>query len=107
MMIGLSAGLLASVPAVVLAVASAGAGHGQYSLARVLYPYTMLLTRLAGDSITPPLVALALAQFPLYGAAIGLTSSRKRLLGTVVGAISTFHVIACCACFGGAIPNFS
>lgn len=106
-MIGLAAGLLATVPAVVLAVASGGAGHGHYSLARLFYPYTMLLTRLAGDSITPPLVALALAQFPLYGAAIGLASPRKRLLGTIVGTISTVHVMACCACFGGAIPNFS
>jgi hypothetical protein len=55
-----------------LAVASGGVGQGDYVAAR-LPPPAMLLTRLAGDTITPTLMLLALAQFPLYGG-VTLTS---------------------------------
>ena len=60
-------GVLVTPIAAVLAIASAGAGHGHYEFARLFFPYSMLLTRLAGDTITPPLMALALAEFPCTG----------------------------------------
>jgi hypothetical protein len=104
---GLALGLLVGMWALALAVASAGAGHGNYGFARLLFPWTMLLTRVQGDVITQPLLALALAQFPLYGALIGATLSSRRTRTTAVVAIGLFHAIAAAICFSGALPNFS
>jgi hypothetical protein len=106
-LIGLSLGLLVGLPALVLAAASAGSGHGNYLFARMLFPWPMLLTRVQGDVITMPLIALAVAQFPLYGALIGATLSSGRARIIAVVAIGLFHVIAGAICFSGALPNFS
>jgi len=73
-----SIGGLVTLPAALLAVASGGAGHGNYLFARVLLPYTVLLTRLTHDTVTLPLIVLGLTQFPLYGAVVGLAASRGR-----------------------------
>jgi hypothetical protein len=104
---GLALGLLVGLPTLALAVASAGAGHGDYSFARLLFPWTMLLTRAQGDVITRPLLTLALAQFPLYGALIGATLSSGRTRTITIVAIGLFHAIADAICFSGALPNFS
>jgi len=96
-----SIGCLLTLPAALLAIASAGAGHGNYLLARVLFPYTMLLTRLTDDTVTLPLIVLGLAQLPLYGAVVGLAASTGRV------ALTLAHLGAVVLCFSGAIPNFS
>ena len=101
LMIGLALGMLVTVPAIAFAVSSSGLGHGNYLLARLLYPYTMLLSDRVGE-ISAPLVALAIAQFPLYGATIGTAYPRKWLRIVTFGGVSAAHVIACCLCFGGA-----
>jgi hypothetical protein len=106
-LMGLALGLLVGLPALALAVASAGAGHGDYGFARLLFPWTMLLTQVQGDVITEPLLALALAQFPMYGALIGATWSSGRTRTIAVVAIGLFHAIAAAICFSGALPNFS
>ena len=97
--IGLALGLLVGLPALALAVVSGGAGHGDYGFARLLFPWTMLLTQVEGNVITQPLLVLALAQFPLYGALIGATLSNRRVRTTAVVAIGIFHVIAAAICF--------
>lgn len=107
LLVGVALGALVTIPAAILAVASAGAGHGHYSLARLLFPYSMLFTRLAGDEITPPLVAIALFQMPLYGAAIGLAFPWRRLRVHVALSLLVVHLVAAGACFSGVIPNFS
>jgi hypothetical protein len=88
------------------AVVSGGAGHGHYVFARLFFPYSMLLTRLAGDTITVPLMVLALAQFPLFGALLGITRSKP---SAVVASILLLvaHTVAVVVCFSGVIPNFS
>jgi len=96
-----SIGGLVTLPAALLTIASAGAGHGNYLFARVLFPYTMLLTRLTDDTVTLPLIVLGLAQFPLYGAVVGLAASTGRTVLTLA------HLGAVVLCFSGAIPNFS
>jgi hypothetical protein len=55
------------VEAVALAVAIflAGAGHGIYSPAKLLFPWTMVLTRFTGE-ITVTGMVLALVQYPAY-----------------------------------------
>ena len=42
-LVGTWLGVAATVPEAGLAVASGGLGHGDYLLARLLYPYTMIL----------------------------------------------------------------
>jgi hypothetical protein len=89
-----------------LAVASAGAGHGHYEFARLFFPYTMLLTRLTGDSIGLPLILLGLGQFSLYGAMVGMCRNKIDAASAVL-AIFIIHALAVFACFSGLIPNFS
>jgi hypothetical protein len=55
----------------------AGAGHGTYIPAIVLFPYTMGIAVALGN-IAVPLVVLALAQYPAYAALLGCASSQRR-----------------------------
>jgi hypothetical protein len=97
-----SIGGLVTLPA----VASGGAGHGTYLFARVLFPYTMLLTRLT-DTVTLPLTVLGLAQFPLYGAVVGLAASRGRAWLVRLRWLTLAHLGAVVLCFSRTVPNFS
>lgn len=103
---GVTIGVVLTPVTAFLAVLSGGAGHGDYLLARLFFPYTMLLTRLTGDVISGPLILLALAQFPIYGAIFGIASCRQS-----AAAISVFlvvsHLVAAGLCFSGMLPNFS
>jgi hypothetical protein len=74
--------------ALLLGVGSAGAGHGDYRLAMLLFPYTMLSTAVF-DSITFPFIVLAIIQFPLYGIALGYANQRGRfgLFAILVGVV--------------------
>ena len=87
--------------AVSAAVASAGAGHGSYALAKLLFPYSMLLTRLSGDLITQPIIALAFVQFPVYGFILA-SFKATRAAACVLDA----HAIFAALCFAGLLPNF-
>ena len=58
---GLLIGLCLTTIALLLALFSAGAGHGDYVLARLLYPIPMLATN---NTITGLSVGLAVVQFP-------------------------------------------
>jgi hypothetical protein len=90
--VGAGIGAALTIPAVFLAMASGGAGHGTYFFARLFFPYPMLLTPLTGNSIAAPSMVLAFLQLPIEGALIGLALSSKRPLfaGAVVGA----HLVA-------------
>jgi hypothetical protein len=99
-------GVLVAPGAILLAIVSGGAGHGHYVSARLLFPYTMLLTLLMHDTITPLLAALALGQFPLCGALIGCAASKTQAM-IVIGLLLILHMGAVALCFMGLIPNFS
>ena len=86
-----------------LALVSAGAGHGDYVLARVLYPYSLLLTRLTG-SLSMPFVILAVAQFPAYGWLFGMARSRGTKWHIAAIAI---HIVSVLITFSGVLPDFS
>lgn len=103
--IGFAIGLIAEMVAIVLAILSGGAGHGNYAAARALFPIPMLTTLLEGDTIGPVSTTLALIQFPLLGAltGYGLAQGRRTLLIAVGGV----HFLAMLAAFSGVIPNFS
>ena len=49
------ASLIVTPVALLMGIGSAGAGHGDYLLAIILFPYTLLST-LVFDSITPPFI---------------------------------------------------
>ena len=82
------------------AIASAGAGHGDYLFAKLLFPYSMLLTSLTG-TITYPLIGLALIQFPLYGLVAGSYHANRTAIS-----LSVLHVTGAFLCFTSLLPNF-
>jgi hypothetical protein len=75
--------------------ASAGAGHGSYSLIKVLFPYTMLSAVAFGD-IYFPFAFLALFQFPLYGLALGYANEKGRI-ARLAAILLVVHVVAVAA----------
>jgi len=106
-LVGLAIGIAVTFPAIILAWASAGAGHGDYLYARLFFPYTMLLTLAQDNTISLPLIVLGLIQFPSYGTIIGFglyISKNKWLIPLVV---TLMHLAFAVACFSGLLPNFS
>ena|ERR671912_57096 len=91
--------------ALLLGVGSAGAGHGDYFWAKILFPFTMLSTFLF-QSITAPFILLAIVQFPLYGLTLALASGRKRLASLAIG-LAVVHILAAVLCLFLASENFS
>ena len=98
------AGAVLTAPVMFLAVASAGAGHGHYSFARLFFPIPLLLTLATGDRITDPVVA----QFPLYGLLLGVGAAvRRRAFWFTLAGIGLCQGVATTLCFAGLVPNFS
>lgn len=104
-LIGLALGVPVTVLALIAAIVSAGAGHGDYVAARLMFPAPMLASLLSGDTIGAPSIVIALLQFPAYGALIGWTLGRQSSLPIVIAA--AVHIAAAILCFSGMIPNFS
>jgi hypothetical protein len=89
---------LAATPiCLLLGFASGGAGHGDYVIARILFPFTMLAAVLLG-SITAPFVLLAVAQFPIYGLVLGAANKKGRMALAPAVLVAT-HVIFAVGCF--------
>ncbi len=91
--------------ALFLGIASAGAGHGDYFWAKIIFPYTMLSTALF-HSIPAPFILLAILQFPLYGLILAFAGERKRL-GLLVIVLAVVHILAAGLCLILASENFS
>jgi len=79
------------------AVAAARVGHGTYVPAMMLFPYPMLLAA-ALEVGTPPLVIVAVIQFPLYGLILWIGLIRKRL-GIVATTLIVVHLLAASGCW--------
>jgi len=86
-------------------LASAGAGHGDYLWAKVLFPFTLLSFRVSG-TITNPFMAFAIVQFPLYGFILSIANVKGRHLPSLV-ALIVVHSLAVAACFLLLNENFS
>ena len=98
--------MIVLTPFLILAgIGSAGAGHGNYFIAKVLFPFTMLSTTFF-DGITMPFLILAFAQFPLYGIFVGLMNKRGNLFPALVG-LALFHIVATIMCMLLVGENFS
>ncbi|MEQ1646103.1 MAG: hypothetical protein ABL959_21810 [Pyrinomonadaceae bacterium] len=75
---------------------SGGAGHGDYFVAKFLFPYTMLSTIPFGY-ITDFFLIFALVQFPLYGFVLGMINQRARLIPPLI-AILLLHTSVALLC---------
>lgn len=102
---GVLAGVLLSLPALFLALLSAGAGHGDYGFARALFPMPMLLTLIQSDNIGILSMATSLLQFPLYGLVLADAFARRRMGWAAL--LVVVHAAAAILCFAGIVPNFS
>ena len=83
--------LVATPIALLLGLFSAGAGHGNYIIATLLFPFTVLGFVLSagppyGDSEPKDtiLIASAIIQFPIYGLLFSIVSKRI-LLAIIIG----------------------
>ena len=88
-----------------MAFLSSGGGHGNYFVAKCLFPFTMLSTTVF-ESITGPFVLLAFVQFPIYGWFIGssfLPGTRRLNLWLPIA----FHLVALALVLLIRNPNFS
>ena len=94
---GIISGVIIGSVAIVISVLIAGGGHGSYVPAKLFFPYTMLSTSYI-DVISLPFVVLAIAQFPLYGAVIGISGGRGKMFH-VSAVIVSVHLIAVVMCF--------
>jgi hypothetical protein len=103
--IWLAAGIVVGGVSLVIATAAAGGGHGSYGPASLLFPYTMLSTRLF-ESITLPFIGVALAQFPAYGAAVGWAARRSRPW-KALGIVAAVHSAVALAAVYGRGGSFS
>ncbi len=88
-----------------LGIASGGAGHGNYLLAKLLFPFTMLSTRVVG-SIVAPFILLAIIQCPAYGFILGAANVRRTIFLPAIGLL-LLHSVAAVACFFVVGPDFS
>ena len=68
--------LVATPIALLTGLMSAGAGHGDYLLVKILFPYTMLSTVFL-NAITIPALFLAIVQFPIYGLILSIVTQKK------------------------------
>lgn len=102
--IPLIASFIVTPIALLLGVGSGGAGHGDYRLAMILFPYTMLSTTIF-DSITPPFILLAIIQFPLYGVILGRASEKGRFVSICI-LLCVVHCLALTAMFLVASKDF-
>lgn len=92
-------------PALIVGLISAGAGHGDYLVAKILFPYTMLSTALY-DSITDLFFAAAFVQFPLYGVILAFAGERRRFYSFAF-LLALIHTSTVALCFVIGSKNFS
>jgi hypothetical protein len=83
--------------AILLAVAavSGGVGHGNYTLAILLFPYAAVAVVVLDHffNSTIPMIVIAVLQFPLYGTLISIGRGRVRDRIVVIALLAS-HAIA-------------
>ena len=94
-----AAGFVVGAIATFVAVGAAAAGHGEYVPGALLFPFTMLLAVGVG-TIAPPLVVLALMQYPFYGLVVGASKHSQRTLLYVLGVHIMAAILAAIAMAG-------
>src|ERR1041385_5747678 len=88
--------LLLTPVALFAAIASAGAGHGNYLWAKIFFPYTMISSVLYQTNNAPRLlnvllwIVFPIVQYPLYGIIVSLANRRRKAALTCAG-LSILH----------------
>src|SRR6266849_9605497 len=83
--------LLATPVCLLAAISSAGAGHGSYFWAKVLFPYSTLSFQ-GPHPLTAPFMLLAIIQIPFYGVMLGQALKRRSvLLWGIVVILAVLH----------------
>ena len=72
-------------------------GHGTYVPAALFFPAPLLLS-IAVNAISKPALFVAAAQWPLYGAVVGL-SARRRHTRVAIICLTVVHALLTVACF--------
>ncbi len=82
--------------ALVLGILSAGAGHGDYFLAKILFPYTLLST-VVFETINNFFLLVAITQSPIYGIILALSvrSDKFKVVSSLLIAIHILFVVLC------------
>jgi hypothetical protein len=91
----ITSSILITPIALFLAMASAGAGHGDFVLARILFPIPMMLVGIPLVYLNLPLLGFLLAplQFPFYGVIVKRGLERGRL-SKYCGVLVIIHALA-------------
>ncbi|MCB9383173.1 MAG: hypothetical protein H6509_01055 [Bryobacterales bacterium] len=90
--------------ALLLGVGSAGAGHGDYLWAKLLFPMTMASAQFL-EEITPPFILLAIIQYPVYGMILGFANRQDQLDHAIV-ALTAAHLLFVALCFAAPQEGF-
>jgi hypothetical protein len=97
---------------VLAAMASAGAGHGDYLWAKIFFPFTMISSLLYQTNNAPQAVnvllwiVLPIIQYPVYGVILALASQKAKTSIAAIG-LCALHVIVAALNFVIQNPNFS
>ena len=103
-LLGLIAGGLTTVPAVLAAMIAVGPCGGSSTVPKAILPLPMILAGLVDDISMWPMLLLAVVQFSLYGLAAGVAVSlwgkRQRMYAALlVALIPAVHAVATLVCF--------
>ena len=74
---------IVQISALLAAFAAAGGGHGVYSPAKCLFPYTMMST-IRSNRIEGPFLLLACVQFLIYGGVLACFNAQHKLRETAI-----------------------
>lgn len=92
--LGAVIGILPTIPAVSLAIASGGAGHGNYLFAWLFYPNELILLMLLGDNSATFVEVLAIIQFSIYGGILAYFATVSKRTTIIAGlTLAAFHVL--------------
>ena len=93
--LALVASLVIEAFALVLAIASAGAGHGNYLFAHIFFPFEMTLGIASGTLEGLPIM-LALIHYPAFVMS-GFAFKTQRAIWIYIGAVTAAHGLATAA----------
>jgi hypothetical protein len=95
--IGFALGVLITIPLGWIIIVAAGAGHGSYVPAKLIFPVGML-GPVFRQSLTPPWVIAVVLQFPIYGLLIGRAYHSRRVRLTAL-CVAAFHFLVAAVSF--------
>jgi len=90
--------IIITILVLVITIFSVGAGHGTYIIAKVVFPYTMIIAQLR-NNIEIPGILIAIFQIPIYA-----YIANKKSKWTYV--LIALHCLAIIACFTLNSSNF-